>query len=158
MRKILWTLLLTSAATLSQAQDKKSVFMAGAAKAVMTPDVSNPAAPVWLAGYQGGRAATGVHDDLWITALAMSDAKGAALFITVDLIGYLFDEVAQVKALIKKELNVPPSRVFIFSTHDHSGPDTIGLWGKDGKTGKNQDYLDGLRGKIKACAGEAVKN
>lgn len=158
MRKIFWTLLLIGTATLAQAQDKKSVFMAGAAKGKMTPDVSDAANPVWLAGYQGGRAATGVHDELWITALAMSDAKGPALFITVDLIGYLFDEVSQTKALIKKELNVPPSRIFIFSMHDHSGPDSIGLWGKDGKTGKNQDYLDGLRGKIAACAGEAIDN
>ncbi|OGR87246.1 MAG: hypothetical protein A3A86_00925, partial [Elusimicrobia bacterium RIFCSPLOWO2_01_FULL_60_11] len=87
-----------------------------------------------------------------------SDAKGPALFITVDLIGYLFDEVAQTKSLIKKELKIPPSRVFIFSTHDHSGPDAIGLWGKDGGSGKDQDYLNALRGKIAACAAEAVRN
>lgn len=158
MRKIFWTLLLIGAATLARAQEKQTVFMAGAAKSVMTPNVSDAANPVWLAGYQGGRAATGVHDDLWITALALSGDQGPALFITVDLIGYLFDEVSLTKALIQQELNVPPSRVFIFSTHDHSGPDTIGLWGRDGKTGKNQDYLNALRGKIAVCAKEAVSN
>ncbi|OGR83739.1 MAG: hypothetical protein A2901_02135 [Elusimicrobia bacterium RIFCSPLOWO2_01_FULL_54_10] len=133
-------------------------FSAGAAKAKMTPDVSDAANPVWLAGYQGGRAATGVHDDLWITALAMNHDQGSVLFITVDLIGYMFDEVAEVKNLIHKELDIAPSKIFIFSTHNHSGPDSIGLWGKDGKTGKDQAYLDSLRRKILACAGEAVKS
>ena len=158
MKKVFWMILLMGTISLAQAQDKKSVFMAGAAKAVMTPDMSNAAVPVWLAGYQGGRAAAGVHDDLWITALALQDARGTALFITLDLIGYLFDEVSQTKALLEKELKVPSSRIFIFSTHNHSGPDTIGLWGKDGKTGKDPNYLNALRGKIKACAQEAMEN
>jgi hypothetical protein len=161
-----------------QAQEKP-VFMAGAAKAVMTPAVetfqdankngrydagetfgdlnkNGKWDPVWLAGYQGGRYATGAHDDLWITALAMSRGSEPILFITVDLIGYLCDEVAQTKAMIAKELKIPFPRIFIFSTHDHSGPDAIGLWGPDGQTGKDQDYLNALRFKILACAKEAL--
>ncbi len=161
------------------AAEAKINFMAGASKVKITPvvepfsDANNNHRyddgepfkdynrngkwdPVWLAGYQGGRYATGVHDDLWTTALALSDGTEPMLIITVDLIGYLFDDVAAVKARIKKELGVSPSRIFICSTHDHSAPDAIGLWGQDGKTGKDEEFLSHVRGHVFDCAKDAL--
>lgn len=114
--------------------------------------------PVWLAGYQGGRFATGVHDDLWATALALSDGDETILLISLDIIGYLFDEVALVKKDIKSELGIRPSRILISSTHDHSGPDTIGLWGEAGKPGKDPEYMVMLRSLILDCAQDALES
>lgn len=114
--------------------------------------------PVWLAGYRGGRFAKGVHDDLWVCSMVMTLKESTILFVSLDLIGYLFDEVTLVKKTIEEKFGIEASHIFIASVHDHSGPDTIGLWGENGKSGKNSDYLKWLREKIVESVGEAIKN
>ncbi|OGR94513.1 MAG: hypothetical protein A2902_04715 [Elusimicrobia bacterium RIFCSPLOWO2_01_FULL_64_13] len=114
--------------------------------------------PVWIAGYQKERFALGAHDDLWVRCLALVRGKTTLLLISVDSIGVLFDDAALAKGLIRDELGISPENVIIAATHDHSGPDTIGLWGEGDKSGKDPEYLRSLRRKILECAGAAVKD
>lgn len=114
--------------------------------------------PVWLAGYRGDRWAKGVHDDLWVRALVLTEDRTAVLFISLDLVGYLFDEVDRVKEEIHKQFGIESSHVLIASTHDHSGPDAIGLWGPGGKSGKDADYLKLLRERTLLCVKQAIAN
>jgi len=112
--------------------------------------------PVWLAGFQKSRLAIGVHDDLWVRALAVSDSEKTILLIALDLIGFLFDDVEKTKYQIAEVSGVPAENIIIASTHDHSAPDTIGLWGDRGRTGKDPIYIRQVREKIVRCAQEAV--
>ena len=113
--------------------------------------------PVWLAGNLKGRYAKGVHDDLWARSLIITLDQETILFVSLDLIGYLFDEVSLLKEEINKRWQFPKDHIFIASTHDHSGPDTIGLWG-EGSSGKSPDYTDFLKRQILKSVEEALKN
>ncbi|MBI3013025.1 MAG: neutral/alkaline non-lysosomal ceramidase N-terminal domain-containing protein [Elusimicrobia bacterium] len=145
--------------------DETQTFLAGAAKENITPVVepftdlngNGRWDPVWLAGYQNGRFAQGVHDDLWARAWVVTLDKTTVLFVSLDLIGYLFDEVAFLKEEISSRWGMAPGNIFIASTHTHGGPDTIGLWGEGG-SGKNPEYMISLRKKILKCVENAVKS
>lgn len=114
--------------------------------------------PVWLAGYRGGRSAIGKQGDTWGKALILKTKDTTVLFISLDLIGYMFDEVAKLKKEISALWKIPESHVFIASTHDHSGPDTIGVWGDNGQCGKDPAYLEWLRSRIMECVSLANKD
>lgn len=111
--------------------------------------------PVWLAGYRGGRYATGVESDLWARAVALKTAEAAVLFVSLDLIGYMFDEANAARDAIAAKTGLPRNHIFIASTHDHSGPDTIGVWGDNGACGKDPAYMSWLRNRIVDCAVQA---
>ncbi len=115
-------------------------FKAAAGSIEITPSEN-----VIMGGYFGreGRS-EGVHDNLYARCLILesSDGKHVA-FVSLDLIGFLRYDVLE----IKKELgnNI---ELCIFSTHQHSGPDTIGIWGTLSKSGRNENYMMGIRKKI----------
>ena len=71
-------------------------FSAGAAKRRITPELK-PGASVWMAGFSNGRAATGVHDDLWARCLAMSAGRKPVVICAVDAIGLFFEEVQEIR-------------------------------------------------------------
>src|SRR5690606_33461019 len=49
------------------------------------------------------------------------------------------------------------SALTVTSTHNHEGPDTMGLWGPDETTsGVDENYLDFVNGEVVACLAEAV--
>lgn len=126
---------------------------AGAAKAVITPDVK--ANKAYMAGFGNNRVATGVHDDLYVRCLALSAGKGAMAMCSVDLIGLFYDDVLKIREEVKAQ--APEiSQVIIAATHDHEGPDTMGLWGPTPfQTGIDEKYMDWLQERIAATAVEA---
>src|SRR5437588_11499966 len=94
----------------------------GFGKAEVTPDVH--AAPVWIAGYGHNRRATGVHDPLWARAVVLRDGKKKVALVSVDLVGLQYPNVQNVRKRLPDF-----AYVLVASTHNHEGPDTIGLWG-----------------------------
>lgn len=111
--------------------------------------------PVWLAGNRGGRYATGVHDPLWARAIVISDGSKKIALVSLDLIGYMFDEARAVQEELHRRLGIPKENILIASTHDHSGPDTIGVWGDNGQSGKDPDYMLWLRTRIVQAVAQA---
>lgn len=119
-------------------------YMAGTAKRVITP----PDASVWLAGFNFNRPATGVHDDIETRALALSDGSGRIyIFVTADVIGLFHDDVEK----LRNKIHIPGVEVFVLSSHNHQGPDTMGLWGPGIRrqhfklplgSGRNENYID----------------
>jgi hypothetical protein len=71
-------------------------FTAGAAKRRITPEL-RPGASVWMAGFANGRAATGIHDDLWTRCLAMSAGGKPVVICGVDSIGLFFEDVKKIR-------------------------------------------------------------
>lgn len=127
-----------------------SSFLANDLRAAAGSVVITPAKNMLIGGSRPNRMSTGIHDDLFIRCLVLEKDQKRLIFVTLDLLGFMAYDVM----LIKKELAVKkiadPASVFIFSSHQHSGPDTIGLWGRIPvfTSGRNEDYLRSIRDKI----------
>jgi hypothetical protein len=99
---------------------------------------------IYLAGFGNDRLATGKHDDLWARALILEYGGTRIAIVSVDLLGYYSDAkyygAAEVRRLLDPKLGI--QEVLIASTHNHEGPDTVGVWGVDPlHDGKYPRYL-----------------
>ncbi|HTS67570.1 MAG TPA: hypothetical protein VMO17_01205 [Terriglobia bacterium] len=129
---------------------------AGAAKSVITPEVH--AARVYISGYGQNRVATGVHDDLYARCLALSAADQTLVVCAADLIGLFYDDVLKIREMVK--VQAPEvTHLIVASTHDHEGPDTMGLWGPGPlQSGIDEKYMAWLRERIAQTALEAARS
>lgn len=120
----------------------------GFARVNITPDVSNPAKPVWLAGFSQNRSATGVHDDLWAVGVVLDDGWTRVGIVSLDAIGFFQDDVVRVRQRLGAEAKI--DFAIVTATHNHSTPDLMGLWGPSiFKTGVDPAYREQV---IVACA------
>ncbi|HEY63068.1 MAG TPA: hypothetical protein G4O02_00695 [Caldilineae bacterium] len=83
----------------------------------ITPDLSGRR--VYLAGFGRNRVATGVHDDLWVRALALSDGLTTVVLAAFDLIGLFQDDVVQILSALPDH-DVTLDGGILASTHTHS--------------------------------------
>lgn len=132
-----------------------ATHLAGFARRAITPQLG--ARPVYLAGFDNDRRATGIHDDLWARAIALSDLEGRRrlAIVAVDLVGVFDEDVRKARALV--EARAPGAQLVVASTHDHEGPDTMGLWGRGRfSSGVDPAYLARVRAAIADAAVEAL--
>ncbi len=109
---------------------------AGFAEADITPAL-DPARPVWIAGYGMGRRATGVHDPLRVRAVVLRDGTRKFALACVDLVGLQYPETKRIRARLPEF-----AEVMVSSTHNHEGPDVIGIWGANPlQRGADDRYL-----------------
>lgn len=113
-----------------------SVFLAGAAREDTTPPVGT-----LLYGYNPHQESYSVHDNLAVTALAVSQYGKTALMLTCalgDLQTELSDKTAE---KITAECGIPKEHILISSTHTHSAPNLSGVvgWGE-----LNMEYYDSI--------------
>jgi len=124
-----------------------NTIQAAAVKVDITPsDVLH----TYLAGFMPNRKATGIAEPIMARILYMEDANGPMAWITADLIGLMLPDTDELKTHIK---GIKPERILFISTHVHSGPDTMGLWGKSFKeipykTGRDKKYMTWMYGQI----------
>lgn len=111
---------------------------AGVDSRVISPSIGD--GPVYLAGFQRNRVAVEVADDLFVRTIALRN-RGRPFAIAIsDLIGLVREDTLRVRHAF------PGVDVVVASTHTHSGPDTIGLWGPDEQTsGADPAYLGHVR-------------
>ena len=81
-------------------------FRAGASRVSITPTIDPEGDPIWLAGYQTMRAATGVHDDLWARALVVQAGEVKIAMVAVDVIGIFEHEVITIREALDPDLEV----------------------------------------------------
>jgi hypothetical protein len=125
----------------------------GFAKRTITPAIG--ARPVYMAGFDTNRKATAVHDDLWARAVAVGDGRQRVAIVAVDLIGLFHDDVLKARDLLQRK--APGATLVVASTHNHAGPDTMGLWGKGRfSSGVDPEYLERVRVAIADAAAEAL--
>lgn len=132
------------------------MIRAGADARPITPEVSAGAAPVFLAGFQGDRRATGVHRPLEVRTLVVAEQGGRTFALSVvDLIGLVREDTLRIRAAVA-DLDAD---VVVAATHTHSGPDTIGLWGPDEATrGVDEAYVDEVRDAVVASIRAGVRS
>ena len=125
----------------------------GVSKVEVTPSLKRT---VWLAGFRPNRKAVTIHDPLWARSLAFVQGKQVFLLCVVDCIGLLHPDLWEVRTKASLLLGVPVTSIVIASTHTHSGPDTIGLWGPRFTTsGRDEVYLKELKKRILKSLAEA---
>jgi hypothetical protein len=108
----------------------------GFAEVDITPKVGGDRV-VYLAGVGQDRKATAVHDPIMARAVVLLHDKQKVALVALDLVGFFRENVLAVR----KEL---PGfdYVLVNSTHNHEGPDTLGLWGKSPfSSGVDKEYL-----------------
>lgn len=92
---------------------------------------------VWLAGYSPGRPAAGVHDPLMARCVVLGDGEQKIALVSVDLVGLQYPAVQEIRKLLPEF-----SYVLVSSTHNHEGPDVIGMWGRNQLSyGVDDDYV-----------------
>jgi hypothetical protein len=105
--------------------------------------------PVYLAGFGQDRKATKVHDPITARAVVLGYGKDRVALVSVDVVGLFLPSVERVRA------KLPGFKyVLVSATHNHEGPDTLGLWGPSPlQSGVDPDYL----ARVEAGCAEAVK-
>ena len=129
---------------------------AGFAEIVITPKDGK----CFLAGY-GGPWSTGVHDDLYASAVYLEEGDTKAILMSLDLIGMRADLVARMKGCVQRGADVDTDNIFFTCTHTHEGPDTMGLAGVSGEEdAKQRDtqkaYSDFLGKQVEQVSREAA--
>jgi hypothetical protein len=121
-------------------------FTVGFGEVDVTPELGKK--PVYLAGFGQDRPAKKIHDPIMVRAFVLADGDTKIALVTVDVVGLFLDPVERVRA------KLPGFKyVLVSATHNHEGPDTLGLWGPSPlKSGVDPEYLK----KVEAGCVEAV--
>jgi len=106
----------------------------GVAELDITPDITKP---VWIAGYGQNRQAKSVHDPLFVRAVVFKTPKQKVAFVAADVVGLQHPVTKEIRDRITGY-----DFVMIAATHNHEGPDTMGLWGPSPfKSGIDPAYM-----------------
>ncbi len=133
--RVLLAATLVSISSVASAAD----VTAGFGKADITPDPAGKT-PVFIAGYGQNRRAEGVHDPLYARAIVVSDGQKKVALAAVDVVGLQYPTVQEIRKRLEGF-----DYVLVSSTHNHEGPDTVGIWGPTPfKSGVDPDYMEML--------------
>ncbi|MBX3255133.1 MAG: neutral/alkaline non-lysosomal ceramidase N-terminal domain-containing protein [Chitinophagaceae bacterium] len=139
----LFVLLFTGCFLLLAGLAKAQVLEAGAAEMKINPPEGS-----YLAGYQQNRKSTGVHDDLFAKAVVIANAQNSIAIVTIDCIGLPYPLVQKIRDEVEERIpraDFNADHVVVSSTHTHSGPDVIGIWGEDmTQSGTDSAYINQL--------------
>ena len=94
-----------------------SQFKAGFARLDITPPLG-----VNMDGYYSQRIADGILDNLFASAITVSDDTNTAVIISLDIIGIAKDMMNTFRKYIADKNAIPLEAVFIACTHTHTGP------------------------------------
>jgi len=138
-------LTLASACVISLGQDKQGEIIPvqmGASQINITPDI-----PIPMSGY-GSRTTpfTGIHDELFASALYFRSPETSLLLITADLIGFNMQFVDETREMISARIGIPTENIMITAVHNHGGPVTK-TYEKDVPEAV-EDYLKDLQEKF----------
>ncbi|MGL4549758.1 MAG: neutral/alkaline non-lysosomal ceramidase N-terminal domain-containing protein [Gemmataceae bacterium] len=138
---------------LQAADAPKPALEVGQAAVDITPKVGPEEKPVWMAGFGKGRKATGVADPLFARAAVLSDGAKKVAVVSVDLVGLFLPSAERVRAALPGF-----DQVVVSSTHNHEGPDTLGLWGATAlESGIDPAYLASAEKRIAEAVRRADK-
>ena len=115
-----------------------------------------PQSTIRMGGYGARKGpSTGVHDDLFASALFFSGEETRILVITVDVVGLNAEFIDGAKKMISSKISIPAENIMISALHNHGGPATQSL--KDEVSPAVNDYLVFLKEKLILLAVEASK-
>lgn len=112
------------------------IFKAGACREDITPPIGT-----LLYGYRPDLASESVHDNLSLTALALSQGDEACIMLTVENGDIQTELCDKTRRAIAEYCTIPFENVIISATHTHSAPNLSGVvgWGD-----LNSDYYNNV--------------
>jgi hypothetical protein len=127
---------------------------AAAAKVDISPDIKKQ--KIYMAGYGAtGRRPADVHDPLHARILVLSEGGKTVAIVGLDLLGFYRNDTEDLRKLTG--FTSADKYLFVAATHQHAGPDTLGLWGPlPGVSGVNIRYHREIKDKISAALREAL--
>jgi hypothetical protein len=145
----------------NQRWDSGEPFVDDPANTALSPLSKAKYDGIYLAGFGDNRLATGKHDDLWARALVLDYGKTRLAIVALDFIGYYshggYYGVDEVRKIVEPSFGV--TDILIASTHNHEGPDTVGIWGANPVSdGKYPRYLQFVDREIAKAIAQAVKS
>ena len=75
------------------------------------------------------RCSTSVRDRLWARAMAVELGGERVVIVSCDLVATSSRITQAVRAAVTAAIGIPGDALMVHSTHTHSGPNTIDLWG-----------------------------
>jgi neutral ceramidase len=125
-------------------------MIAGAAKRDITPSKS-----VWMDGMIRDSGSTGVHDHIWVRALALAngDVKDGIIVVSTEICGVPTQETTAVREKIAAATGIPVEGIIVADTHTHSGPAAYGFFDV-----REEEYAKWLNEQIYEAAVEAAAN
>jgi hypothetical protein len=103
-------------------------FRVGAAQETINPDADS----LFFAGGKNNRKFIDVADNLYVKAVVISNAQTSIALLTVDCIGLMYPQLLEIREKVAKAVPAfPVQQIIMSSTHTHSGPDVVGIWGED---------------------------
>ena len=133
MPRLLPALLLLALPALAPAAEPQ--LEAGFAETDVTPELGKKT--VYMAGFGMDRQAKKVHDPIMARAVVLTDGTKKIALVSVDVVGLFLPVVERIRGQLKGF-----DYVCVSSTHNHEGPDTLGLWGSGPfKSGIDPEYL-----------------
>jgi len=113
--------------------------------------------PVFMAGFGHNRQATDYNDRLWARGMVIDGEGGRIAIVALDVVGYFNAEIQTIRSLVDPDSAV--DYVVVHSTHQHEGPDTLGIWGPNPvASGTDPGYLDFVNASVADCIDEAAAN
>lgn len=95
-----------------------TTLQAGIGKCVITPRVGAK-----LIGYfNRPSASTGVHDDLHVRVIVLSNESTSIALCSVELLWLWSTKIGEIKKAVAAQCSLKPENILIFCTHTHSGP------------------------------------
>lgn len=91
----------------------------------------NPPIGAYIAGDIQNRKFTAIHDSLYAKAVVFAKGNEQLAIVTLDCIGLLYPDVQRIRKRAAELCGFDESRIIVSSTHTHSGPDVVGIWGSD---------------------------
>lgn len=150
-------LLLSSLLVFVDCQQKKTnepTLRAGVSTAPINPPMG-----AFIAGDKQDRRFTTVHDSLFAKAVVISHGDEQVAIVTLDCIGLLYPDVLRIRKRAAELCGFPEARIMVSSTHTHSGPDVVGIWGSDYEhTGVDSAYMTVLINTAAAQVKAAFEN
>jgi hypothetical protein len=133
-------------------------FIAGSARVKLTPAKRG----VRIAGHGHlHKRSKGVLDDIYGRVLYLDSGSQAVVLVSVDFIGLMLPRVERVRDRVSRSL---PGSILIASTHNHAGPDTLGLWGPallgllPVRSGVDPEYMNWVEERLARAILQAVAN
>lgn len=112
---------------------------------------------VWMAGFHNSKPAKGINDDLWARAMVLDDGQTRLAWVALDAIGIFGCEIIDIRKRLPGVLGI--DYAIISSTHTHSAPDLMGLWGPGRfKSGVDQEYMEYVKSQSIEAIKSATKN
>jgi hypothetical protein len=109
--------------------------------------------PVFIGGFGPMRPANGVSDPVTARAIVLSSGGSYVALVALDLVGLASPRIHTARDRLVVD-GFDAERLIVASTHNHQGPDTMGLWGNPEDLG---DPLTGLNEATQQAVTDAIE-